>query len=217
MYVSVIQKFIILGSIYLCTKTNPVETDVHSFYSQSPFYFPSNKHTCTVRLQDQIITEQFNHRLLIIIDRLLSKLWSIGTIYQAKSGKSDAGAAGRRFQGSERSCRLTQRSAMLNTSRFMEHGRLISSNAPRPDRRANGERGGGWLPCGKLCFGIICGLTEMFLLGCKTAGSTDGHLPLQPNMKANFCAAIFFFHFFFFTCQLCMKSSRNLSVEFSNL
>lgn len=38
----------------------------------------------------------------------------------------------------------------------------------------------------------IYGLTEMFPLRHKTAGSIDGHLPLQPNMKANFCVSIFF-------------------------
>lgn len=68
------------------------------------------------------------------------------------------------------------------------------------ERQANWGQGGSF-PCRKLCFGIIYAVIKMFPLWRKTAGSTNGHLLFQPNMKKSLWAATLFSS----SCESCVK------------
>lgn len=98
-------------------------------------------------------------------------------------------------------CRPTLRSVMLGAAQFMDHGQFIRSNVVYQRGRRSEDRGDSF-PCRKLCFGIIYAVIKMFPLWRKTAGSTNGHLLFQPNMKESLWAAILFF---FLLCVLCVK------------
>lgn len=73
-------------------------------------------------------------------------------------------------------------SVLLGAAQFMDHGQFIRSNVVHQRGRRIED---GWesFPCRELCFGIIYTMIKMFPSWCKTAGSTNGHLLFQPNMK----------------------------------
>lgn len=82
---------------------------------------------------------------------------------------------------------------MLGASQFMEHGQFIGSNVVYHRGRRT-EDGRESFPRRKLCFGIIYAMIKMFPQWRKTAGSSNGHLLLQPNMKrvSEFTEVFFF-------------------------
>lgn len=100
----------------------------------------------------------------------------------------------RRGGGSEHACccRPTLCTVTLGAAQFMDHGQFKRSNAVY-QRGRRIEDGRESFPCRKLCFGIIYAMIKMFPLWRKTAGSTNGHLLFQPNMKESLWAAILFF------------------------
>lgn len=109
----------------------------------------------------------------------------------------------RRGGGSEHACccRLTLCSVMLGAAQFMDHGQFIRSNVVY-QRGRRIEDGREWFPCRKPCFGIIYAMIKMFPLWRKTAGSTNGHLLFQPNMKESLWAAILFFFLLWAFCEI---------------